>query len=365
MNRLLLAPALALTAPATLWAQTAADTTTTGAPAPDTTAHVTLGGFVDGYYAYDFGRPPGRTRAFTTQAAQHDELAVNLAFVEARYSATRVRARIALQAGTSVQANYAAEPDSLAGTTNFLPLVQEATAGFQAAPSLWIDGGIFLSHIGSEGWISSDNPTYTRSLVAEYSPYYEAGVKATWQATPALVAQFDVVNGWQNITENNGGKAAGVRLDLAASPRVTLSYANFVGREASAATGEQGTRIYNDVSAKWTAGTSVVIGTVDVGTEGGDTWYGASLVGRTPVTPKVMVNGRVERFDDSEGVVAPGLRTWGASAGVDVSPVPNVFWRTELRSLFGAQDAVFPSRDAAGGLSKSNTVVVTSLAVHF
>ena len=357
MNRLLVAAGLALAAPAALAAQATQQ--------PDTSAHVTLGGFVDGYYAYDFGRPPGRARVFTTQAARHDELAVNLAFVEARYAAPQVRARIALQAGTSVQANYAAEPDSLAGTTNFLPLVQEATAGFQAAPSLWIDGGIFFSHIGSEGWISSDNPTYTRSLIAEYSPYYEAGVKATWQAAPSLVAQLDVVNGWQNITENNGGKAAGVRLDWSVAPAVTLSYSNFVGREASAATGEQGTRVYNDVSAKWAAGAAVVTGTVDVGRQSGDTWYGASLLGRAPVASRVRVTGRVERFDDPDGVVAPGLRTWGASAGVDVSPVPNVYWRTELRSLFGAHDAVFPSRGGDGGLSTSNTVIVTSLAVRF
>jgi len=357
MKILLVAAACALAAPIGLRAQSAQQ--------PDTTAHVTLGGFVDGYYAFDFGRPPGRTRAFTTQASRHDELAVNLAFVEAKYAAPRVRARIALQAGTSVQANYAAEPDSLAGTTNFLPLVQEATAGFQAAPALWIDAGIFFSHIGSEGWISSDNPTYTRSLVAEYSPYYETGVRATWQTSPALVAQLDVVNGWQNISENVGGKAAGVRLDWTAAPAVTLSYANFVGRETNAATGEQGTRVYNDVSAKWTAGSSVVIGTVDVGTQSGDTWYGASLLGRTALTPRVMVNGRVERFDDPDAVVAPGLRTWGASAGLDVSPVPNVFWRTELRSLFGAHDAVFPSRDTSGGVSKSNVAVVTSLAVRF
>jgi hypothetical protein len=40
---------------------------------------------------------------------------------------------------------------------------------------------VFFSPVGMESWMSRDNPTYTRSLVADYSPYYSAGVKATWQ----------------------------------------------------------------------------------------------------------------------------------------------------------------------------------------
>ncbi len=64
--------------------------------------------------------------------------------------------------------------------------------------------------MGMESWISRDNPTYTRSLVAEYSPYYQSGVKFTWAPSSRITAQLDVVNGWQNISENNSGKGAGL-----------------------------------------------------------------------------------------------------------------------------------------------------------
>lgn len=330
--------------------------------AADTAARVTFGAFVDGYYAFDFNRPAGHDRPFTTQAARHDELAVNLAHVEARYQSARARARLALQAGTSVQLNYAAEPDSIGGFQNVLPLIQEAVAGVAVTPTLWIDVGIFLSHVGSEAWVSADNPTYTRSLAAELSPYYETGVRASWQAAPSLAVTAVVVNGWQIISETNHDKAAGVRLDWAASPAVTLSYSNFVGREASAATGEQDVRIFNDVSARIAPSSRVlIIPTFDVGTQGGDRWYAASLVGRYAVTPAVAVNGRVERYDDRHGVIAPGLRASGASAGVDVSRGP-ALWRTEVRGFFGARDAIFPGRD---GPRKSDVAAVTSLALRF
>lgn len=328
----------------------------------DTTPRVTFGAFVDGYFAYDFNRPEGHDRAFTTQAQRHDEFAVNLAHIEAKYQSPRARARLALQAGTSVHANYAGEPDSIAGFQNLLPNLQEAYAGFAVTPKLWIDAGIFFSHIGSESWISADNPNYTRSLPAEFSPYYETGVRASWQAHPSLAVTAVVVNGWQIISENNHDKAGGIRLDWTASPAITVSYSNFVGREPNASSGDHEVRFFNDVSARITPSERVlIIPTFDIGTQDGDTWYAASLVGRYAVTPTVAVNGRVERYDDQDGVIAPGLRVFGASAGIDVAAGP-ALWRTELRGLWGADDAIFPGRD---GAKTSNVAAVTSIAVRF
>lgn len=329
----------------------------------DTTAHVTLGAFVDGYFAYDFNQPSGHDRAFTTQAQRHDEFNVNLAHVEAKYVSSRARGRLALQAGTSVQANYAAEPDTIAGFQDLLPIIQEAYAGIAVTPKLWVDAGIFFSHIGSESWISADNPTYTRSLAAEFSPYYETGVRASWQAHPSLAVTAVVVNGWQNIAETNHGKAGGVRLDWTASPSITLSYSNFLGREASAATGDQDLRFFNDFSARIAASPRVlIIPTFDVGTQDGDGWYAASLVGRYAISPTVALNGRVERYDDPDGVIAPGLQVNGASLGIDVVRGP-ALWRTELRGLWGADDAIFPSRD--DGAKTHDVVAVSSFSVRF
>src|SRR5215210_6486735 len=119
---------------------------------------VTIQAFADAYYAFDFQRPPNRDRAFTTQPARHNEFNVNLAFVGIRVASAKARGRVAVQTGTSVQSNYAGEPTvgavSGADVTRFL---QEGTIGARVTPNLWIDGGVFLSHIGAESWISSDN----------------------------------------------------------------------------------------------------------------------------------------------------------------------------------------------------------------
>ena len=357
--------------------------------APDTAPVVRFGAFVDGYYAYDAGRPPSRDRSFAggalfgTQPARHNEFNVNLAYADATLAAPRYRGRLAVQFGTSVQANYAAEPrEGQVSGPDVQRYLQEATAGYRVADRLWVDGGIFFSNMGMEGWVSRDNPTYTRSLVADYSPYYSTGVKLTYAATPRLTARLDVVNGWQNVSENNGGKGAGVRLDYAPNGAAALSYYNFFSDEA-------GTRLrtFNGVGLKAARGALTLLGEADAGTQrrvagraGHSTWYGLLLAARARVAPRVALAGRVERFDDPDQVVLatgtatgatsdtpnPAFRGNGASLGVDVAPAPGsarVLWRTEVRG-FRARDAVFPDgRD--GAPRRAGGFAVTSLALTF
>lgn len=337
----------------------------------DSTLTVKFGGFVDGYYAWDFNRPRTFDRAYTTQPARHNEFNVNLAFVEAVLSGARVRGRLALQYGTSVQANYAAEPR--VGSTSGGDLarhLQEAVVGVKLAPTLWLDGGIYLSHIGSESWISRDNLTYTRSLTADYSPYYQSGVKLTWQATPKLSAQLNVVNGWQIISESNEDKAIGARFDFVASPQITLSAYNLIGSETPDSLARQ-TRVFQGVSARLTPSDRItLVGNFDFGTQdlGGETgrWYGFALIGRVQVAQKMAIVGRVERYDDPKQVIivtgtAQAFKANGGSLGVDVVAAPRTLWRTEFRALAG-RDAVFPGRDSA---RKSNALLVSSLALTF
>lgn len=342
-----------------------------GPAAPDTGVVAKVGAFVDAYYAYDANRPADLDRAFTTQPARHNEFNVNLAFVEATLTGDRVRGRLALQAGTSVQANYAGEPTMGAVSgPEVARFLQEAVAGYRVAPGLWVDAGVFFSHMGMESWVSRDNPTYTRSLVADYSPYYSAGVKATWQATPRLSARLDVVNGWQNISESNRDKAVGVRLDYTPGAGTTVSYYNYVGGEPGGRL-----RVFNGAGVRAALGPRLeVLGQADVGTQertggGRSTWTGGVLIARVQTTAAVALSARVERFDDPDQVVlttgegTPPFRAAGASVGVDVAPAPRMAWRTELRA-HRAQDAVFPTRPSVGR-SRNGGVAVSSLALTF
>jgi hypothetical protein len=334
---------------------------------------VTFGGFIDTYYAMDFGRPVNIDRAFTTQAARNAEFNVNLAFVDAVLNGDRVRGRLALQAGTSVEANYLTEPNvgQYSGGT-LSRHIQEAVVGVRMREGVWLDAGIMLSHVGSETWVSRDNPTYTRSLIADFSPYYQSGVKVTWDVRPDVTALFTIVNGWQNISENNSDKSFGARLDWAVSPHISLGYYNLIGNEQPD-TSAGLVRLFNGITAKFTSDELTVTTTIDGGREARPTgpaasWWGTSLVAHLHMTQHTSVVGRFEVYNDKDKVLirkAPApFDVFGGSFGLDVEPNDGVMWRTEVRALKG-KNRVFPDRGVDGGLSASNMLLVTSLAITF
>jgi hypothetical protein len=345
-------------------------------PSADSTTHVAFGGFVDGYFAYDFGRSRDIDRAFTTQAVRHDEFNINLAFMDATITGARVRGRVAAQFGTAVQANYAAEPrvGSFSGP-DVSRYIQEATAGYKVSSSVWVDAGVFFSPFGSENWISRDNWTYTRSLIADNSPYYEAGVKATWTITPRWSAQLHVINGWQNISETNSSKAVGARLDFAPHDGLSFAYDVFVGNEQPDSLPSR-LRTFNEIIFGASITSRLQLrGTLDVGTQrhadgnGIGSWNGYALLARYQLSPRIALAGRVEGYSDPDQFIVItgepyGLRASGASLGADIAPMPKLLWRSEVKWL-GAHDPLFPSQSATNDLSSQDVAVVSSVALTF
>ena len=99
---------------------------------------------------------------------------------------------------------------------------------------------------------------------------------------------------------------------------------------------------------------------------GSSEWSGGMLTGRYDATSTATLVGRVERYVDRDQVIVStgrpdGLRTNGASLGMDVTMQSGVLWRTELRG-YRAQRAVFPMRT---GVSPTDAFIVTSLALTF
>jgi hypothetical protein len=364
--------------PLVLCAALAASDTVLAAQATEPKPTITWSAFVDGYLALDAGQPRTLDRPYSTTAARHAEFNINLAHVAVSYDAPRVRGRLALQAGTSVQANYSAEPSlgSVSGASLARHL-QEAYAGVKLADNLWVDAGVYFAPFGRESWISSDNWTYTRSLIADNSPYYQSGVKLSWQAAPTLALQFNLMNGWQNISETNDDKAVALSADWSFATGHTLSYDGFFGNEAPDNVRAR-FRSFNEVS--WQGRVTErfeAMATLDLGRQArsganGDaaTWWGGAAIGRLAVRPnKVWLAGRLESYADENNVIvgtggAGEFVVRGGSVNVDVAPSAGVLWRTELRAL-RATRAIYPDRGAPGEVGRTSIGLVTSLALRF
>ncbi|MCM0606628.1 MAG: porin [Xanthomonadaceae bacterium] len=325
--------------------------------AETSTNGLSWGGFVDTYYAYDFNL--NSDRSFTTQPARHNEFNINLAFVEAKLDQDRLHGRLAIQFGTSVQNNYAAEPALYRN-------IQEAFVGYKLGEQTWIDAGIMLSHIGLENFISKDNILYTRSLVADYSPYFETGIRLSTQWSDKWSTQLLVLNGWQNIAENNSNKAIGTQVSYSPTTSLTFIYSTFFGKEYAY-------RYFNDLMMKlsldenWTIAAQADLGLQDESTGGSNAnWSGFSLMVRHQLSSTLALNLRCERFSDPKQVLIPlsngnAFKAWVGSLGVDVKLSQAVSWRNETKFLY-SEDPIFPS---AFGFRTLNTTIVTALTAGF
>jgi len=330
---------------------------------------VSFGGFIDTYYGFDFNQPTA-DRGFTTQAVRHNEFSVNLAYVDVRLEKEKVHGRLALQMGSSVYTNYAGERRyNAAGASQLADVmrhVQEAYGGYRLTPDLWIDAGIFFSHIGVESFISKDNWNYTRSLAADFSPYYQAGIRLNYQVSPTWLTSLQLLNGWQNIIETNGDKAIGMQVAFTPSDSFSLTYNNFIGRELEF-------RFFNNfilktkVSPSWSVAVSSDIG-FQKKLAGSDysVWYVETVLTQYRLSDTLALGGRLEYFHDRDQVIvttgtANGFQTVGGSLNLDWQPEPYFLLRNEIRSLL-SKDTVFSGKT---GAKTSSTHFVTSIALAF
>jgi len=319
-------------------------------------------GFVDTYYAWDFNAPPSRERSYTTQQQKADTFGLNLVSLGAKLEADRRRGALVLQYGDSVDSNYALEPKQGEGIKH----IQEAYAGIKLSEEVWMDAGIYLGHIGNESWISKDNWTYSRSMQLDYVPYYATGVRfvgKNWQ--------LHLMNGWQNIKENNSGKAVGTQYVWSFGDR-TLTYNTQVGHEPFFGRGTSGLRTYQNLHLDVPGQRISWRGAWDVGTqnvpgkEQAQVWAATSSQWRWSLAELWKQAFRLEYFHDQKGAISPtgtrgGFRVFGVSTNFDWAMEEGALVRFELKRL-QATDSIYPGR---AGLKQTSTIVATSVALSF
>ncbi|MDW7691635.1 porin [Flammeovirgaceae bacterium SG7u.111] len=331
-------------------------------------AQIHFSGFVDVYYAYDFNKPAdGQRQDFFFNHNRHNEFTVNLGLLKIGVEHEKYRANLALQAGTFVNDNFAAEPGSLKN-------IFEANVGLSLNKqnNLWLDAGIFPSHLGFESAISTDNLTLTRSLVAESSPYYLAGAKMTYNPTEQWELLLVLCNGWQRMQRvpGNSMMSYGTQVSYKPSENTTLNWSTFYGTEDPDSLRRN--RFFNNVYGIFQLTDNVeLIAGVDFGfqqkakgSSENDTWVAPVLIAQYRFDEKWAAAFRAEYFkDESQVIIAPetenGFNTMGYSLNLDYRPLPKVACRIESRWL-NSKDAIFTE---GSNQVDSNLFVVASIAV--
>ena len=74
---------------------------------------------------------------------------------------------------------------------------------------LQMDFGKFYTSAGAEVTETHANWSYSRSLIFANGPYYHFGLRTAMPVNKYLTVGFQVVNGWNNVEDNNSGKTLG------------------------------------------------------------------------------------------------------------------------------------------------------------
>ncbi len=328
---------------------------------------VTLEGYLDTYYAYDFNKPPSGNRPYFVSMARHNEISINLAYIGIKYTSSRLRGRFVPGFGSYINANYANEP------LTFKNIV-EASAGVKLwnNKNIWMDVGVFGSPYTNESAISKDHLAYTRSFAPEYVPYYLSGVKLSFPLSPKLNGSFYLLNGWQQIQDVNQNKSIGTQLEYRPTNWLLLNWNTYVGNEQSSNHTEFGTRYFTDLffiysKGKWSATGCYYIGLQERSNMKNGYWWQANIIGRYDITNKLSVTGRLEYLDDPDQVIitpitnASHFNSYSSSLGLNFKVAGNIYFRAEGRTFFSNKEVY--ERD--GSPVKNSNLLTTNITLWF
>lgn len=329
-------------------------------------------GYAELYYQYEFNNPLNNSRpAFIYSHNRNNEVNLNLGFVKANYETEKLRANVALGAGTYMNSNYAAE-------SGVLKNIYEANVGVKISKhkNLWIDAGIMPSHIGFESAVSKDCFTLTRSMQAENSPYFESGAKISYTSDNGkwFVSGL-VLNGWQRIQRIDGNStvAFGHQLTYKPNEKITLNSSSFIGNDKPDSIRQM--RYFHNLYGSfqlskkfaWIMGFDIGAEQKAKGSNQYNIWYSPVIIAKYSPTENLSFAARGEYYSDEKGVTIAtgtenGFKTFGYSLNADYWILPNLVWRTEIKNL-NSKDEIFINRDHM--LKKNTLTAVTSLAVCF
>lgn len=333
---------------------------------------LTFGAYLESYYNYDFSNPDHHQRpAFIYSHNRHNEFSLNLGVLKASYQDEILRANVSLMTGSYAEANLSAEP-------SVLRHIFEANVGVKLSRTsdLWLDVGVLPSHIGFESAIGVLNPTLTRSISAENSPYFETGAKLTWKSEDQkwLLSGL-LLNGWQRIqrVDGNNTPAFGHQLTFTPNDRISLNSSSFIGNDFPDSLRRM--RYFHNLygifklseKMNLTTGFDIGIQQKTKGSNEYDIWYTPTIILAISPSEKIKLALRGEYYTDKNGVIINSqsineFKTFGFSANVDIKINKLAIWRLEGRNLI-SKDPIFINKN--GETSDSNFAVATTLAISF
>ena len=375
-----LRPLAILAAAALGSAQTPASTDPAQAPAPApapaaepaskpwSAGGIDFSGYVDAYYNFNSNHPASGNNNLRFYDAKANTLTLNVAKFSMSHTADPVGFTLDLGFGRGVDLFNSFEPnqDNRAVTRfiyqAYLTLKPEKAGGFQ------FDFGKFATSAGAELTDTHLSWNYSRGLLYANGPFYHVGARVSKPVTNYWTAGFQLVNGWNNIEDNNSGKTIGLTSALTGK-KVALYNSYYAGPEKTGS--NEGYRHFIDSvltlnpsdKANFYVNYDYGVDKKGFGAEK-NAFYGLGIAGHFVANSWFSVTPRWEIYNDGGGLITGQVQrlqsfTWTAEAKM----AKGFLTRAEYRRDWSNQ-AYFDRGNENGSAKNQNTFLV-GFVVYF
>jgi hypothetical protein len=322
-----------------------------------------VSGFVDTYYNYNFNTPATHTAGpERTFDSRHNSFSLNLAEVSLEKKPTaesRGGFRLDLDYGPTAATVHATEP----GGTSVYQNIGQAYLSYlmPTGKGLQFDVGEFVTPTGNEVIKTKDNWNYSRGLLFTLAiPFYHMGVRTTYAFNDKVTLSGFLVNGWNNIVDNNTGKTVAASATVKPTSALTITETYMGGPETT--DDNSAWRHLTDTVVAYTLTPQLsVAGNYDYGRdqESGATvaWQGVAGYARYQPTPWFALSPRVEYYNDREGFTSGAAQKMKeVTVTAELKHKDGVTMRIEYRR--DASDIPFFLKNDNENIFSQNTVTI-------
>jgi hypothetical protein len=325
------------------------------APASGSDTKLTIGGYVETYYAWNFDDPSNLITNYRGFDDRHSDFTIENTALDVQAARGPVTTHLVLQVGATGSTYYGAEPiwkaTGGAGPSGptFWQYIQQANVAWIApvGRGLTVDMGIFLSPIGPESIPIKDQWNWSRSDLFFGLPFYHTGARAAYPVGEHGTIQLHLYDGWNSVVDDNVELSPAISYTYNEPDRVLFQVLYFGGVERPTGAPEgRAWRHLLDTYLQLTIASGVqAMVQADAGFErntfGTSGWAAGAAYARVQPAPWLYLVARGDYFrewiaNDAAGSAAPlfwaGVE-WVASGTLtaDTRPTDNLSVRLEYR----------------------------------
>ena len=263
---------------------------------------IEFSGLVDSYYSLNFNHPKSLSNQLRNFDTSANQFSLNMAKLSLAHNPDPIGFRVDLGLGPAFDIVHSAEPGGLGP----LRYIQQAYVSAAVGKGT-LDVGKFVTAHGAEVIETQSNWNYSRSLLFAWAiPYYHFGLRYSYPLHKTFTGMVHLVNGWNNVKDNNSGKSFGFSGIWTPNPHFSWAHNYMVGPENAGT--NTGVRHMYDTTATVTVNSQLAfMANFDHGTNsfgqgvGNAGWRGVAGYARLSPTKWFAFVPRVEWFDDHDG----------------------------------------------------------------